>query len=133
MAFIKVSTSHHISKRFSLHSQEVASVMYVFLLTVTILAITVQGFAPRGLMGLKMKIDLPPLPYPYDSLEPHLDKKTLEIHHDKHHAKYVNTANEMIAGTDMENDDAITLLKKSYGNNQGLFNNAAQSFNHAFY
>lgn len=105
-------------------------VLFVFL---AVVAVSVQGFAPRGLVGLSMKIDLPDLPYPYDSLEPHLDKKTLEIHHDKHHAKYVNTANDMIAGTDMEGDDAVTLLKKSYGNNQGLFNNAAQSFNHAFY
>ena len=105
----------------------------VLLVAVAILAVSVQAFTSRVLIGLKMKIDLPPLPYPYDSLEPHLDQKTLEIHHDKHHAKYVNTANDMISGTDMENDDAITLLKKSYGNNQGLFNNAAQSFNHAFY
>ena len=60
-------------------------------------------------------------------------KKTLEIHHDKHHAKYVTTTNAMIAGTDMEKDDVVTILRKAYGTNQALFNNAAQSYNHAFY
>jgi len=66
-------------------------------------------------------------------LEPHIGKQTLEIHHDKHHAKYVTTTNAMIAGTDMEKDDVVTILRKAHGTNQGLFNNAAQSYNHAFY
>ena len=78
-------------------------------------------------------ISLPPLPYAYDALEPFIGKKTLEIHHDKHHAKYVTTTNAMIAGTDMEKDDVVTILRKAYGTNQALFNNAAQSYNHAFY
>jgi superoxide dismutase, Fe-Mn family len=76
---------------------------------------------------------LPPLPYAYDALAPHLNQQTLEIHHDKHHAKYVNTCNDMIAGTDMENKDVVEILRAAYGQNQGLFNNAAQSYNHAFY
>ena len=83
--------------------------------------------------SLQMGIELPPLPYPYDSLAPHINEQTLRIHHDKHHAKYVTVANSMVAGTEMEKDDVITVLRKAYGNNQALFNNAAQAFNHAFY
>lgn len=49
--------------------------------------------------ALSMGIELPALPYPYDSLAPHLGEQTLRIHHDKHHAKYVTVANGMIAGT----------------------------------
>lgn len=84
--------------------------------------------------ALKMGIELPPLPYDYTALEPHIGEQTLKIHHDKHHAKYVTVANTMIAGTDMEKDDVISILRKAKeSGNQGLFNNAAQSFNHAFY
>lgn len=79
------------------------------------------------------KVELPVLPYDYDSLEPYLDQETLHIHHDKHHAKYVATTLSMIANTEFENKDLITILRASYNNNQGLFNNAAQSYNHAFY
>ena len=67
-------------------------------------------------------------------LEPKIGKQTLEIHHDKHHAKYVNVANQMIEGTDMEGDDCATIVMKAHkAGNQGLFNNAAQSWNHEFY
>ena len=83
--------------------------------------------------ALKMSVELPPLPYDYTALEPHIGKQTLEIHHDKHHAKYVTTTNTMIAGTELEGSDVVTILRGAYGKNQGLFNNAAQSFNHAFY
>lgn len=80
-----------------------------------------------------MAVVLPDLPYGYTDLEPSVSKSTLEFHHDKHHAKYVTVTNEMIAGTEMEGDDVVDIMKKAYGSNQGLFNNAAQSFNHAFY
>lgn len=73
------------------------------------------------------------LPYEYTALEPFLGEKTLRIHHDKHHAKYVTTTNDMIKGTDMEQDDVVTIIRKAHGKNQGLFNNAGQSFNHDFY
>jgi len=82
---------------------------------------------------MKVSVELPPLPYDYTALEPHIGKQTLEIHHDKHHAKYVTTTNTMIAGTELEGADVVTILRNAYGKNQGLFNNAAQSFNHAFY
>jgi superoxide dismutase, Fe-Mn family len=83
--------------------------------------------------ALKMAVELAPLPYDYTALEPHIGEQTLRIHHDKHHAKYVSTTNAMITGTELEKADVVTILKKSYGTNQGLFNNAAQSYNHAFY
>lgn len=47
--------------------------------------------------------------------------------------EYVATCNEMIANTDMANDDVVTIIRKAYGKNQGLFNNAGQAFNHEFY
>jgi len=79
-------------------------------------------------------VALPKLPYEYTALEPLIGKQTLEIHHDKHHAKYVSVTNEMIAGTEMEKDDVVTIFKKALeAKNQPLFNNAAQSWNHAFY
>ncbi len=74
------------------------------------------------------------LPYPYNSLEPHIGEKTLRIHHDKHHARYVTVANDLIKGTDMEQDDVVTIIRKAHiAKNQALFNNAGQSFNHDFY
>lgn len=81
-----------------------------------------------------MPIDLPPLPYGYDALEPHIGRRTLEIHHDKHHAKYVATTNTMTAGTDLDTGDVVSIMKaaKTSGN-VGLFNNAAQVWNHTFY
>lgn len=66
-------------------------------------------------------------------MEPHIGEQTLKIHHDKHHARYVDVTNQMITGTDLEGKDVITILRAAYGKNQGLFNNAAQSYNHAFY
>jgi len=61
-----------------------------------------------------MKIELAPLPYAYTALEPKIGKQTLEIHHDKHHAKYVNVANQMIEGTEMEKDDCATIVVKAH-------------------
>jgi Fe-Mn family superoxide dismutase len=67
-------------------------------------------------------------------LEPYIGEKTLHIHHDKHHARYVTVANDLIKGTDMEMDDVVTIIRKAHQNkNQALFNNAGQSFNHDFY
>lgn len=78
--------------------------------------------------------ELPPLPYEYSALEPHIGQQTLEIHHDKHHAKYVNTMNSIIAGgAEFEGMSLAEIVKASYGKDQGLFNNAAQSWNHEFY
>jgi len=94
----------------------------------------VAAFVPgaaRTSRVLLNAVSLPDLPYDYTALEPHIGKQTLEIHHDKHHAKYVSVTNEMISGTEMEGDDVTTIFMKAHAaGNQGLFNNAAQSFNH---
>ena len=72
----------------------------------------------NGETTLKMAVTLDDLPYDYTALEPHIGEQTLRIHHGKHHAKYVATTNDMIKGTDMEGDDAVTIARKAYGNNQ---------------
>ena len=77
-----------------------------------------------------MAFELPKLPYAYDALEPIISKTTLEFHHDKHHAAYVNNLNNLIKGTEFENIDIVDIILKSDG---GIFNNAAQVWNHTFY
>ncbi len=77
-----------------------------------------------------MKFELPTLPYASDALEPVISKKTIEYHYGKHHQAYVNNLNNLIAGTEFENADLETIIKKSEG---GIFNNAAQVWNHTFY
>ncbi|MFN2202742.1 MAG: superoxide dismutase [Caldilineaceae bacterium] len=57
-----------------------------------------------------MAFTLPNLPYPTDALEPNIDARTMEIHHDKHHAGYTNNLNNAIAGTDLENKDIVSIL-----------------------
>jgi Fe-Mn family superoxide dismutase len=57
-----------------------------------------------------MAYQLPPLPYPYDALEPHIDARTMEIHHTKHHQAYVNNLNAAIEGTDLGNQPIESLV-----------------------
>ena len=75
-------------------------------------------------------IELPKLPYEMNALEPHISQKTLEFHYGKHHAGYVNNLNKLIAGTPFENKSLEEIVKTSEG---GMFNNAAQVWNHTFY
>lgn len=77
-----------------------------------------------------MAITLPELPYAIEALEPHISKETLEFHYGKHHATYVTKLNPLIEGTDLANADLETIVKNSEG---GVFNNAAQVWNHTFY
>ena len=77
-----------------------------------------------------MAFELPPLPYAYDALAPHISQETLEFHHDKHHQAYVTKLNEMISGTDDENKSLEEIIMKADG---GLFNQAGQTWNHTFY
>ena len=77
-----------------------------------------------------MEHKLPPLPYAHDALAPHISKETLEFHHDKHHQTYVTNLNNLIKGTEFENSTLEEIVKKSSG---GIFNNAAQVWNHTFY
>jgi Fe-Mn family superoxide dismutase len=82
-----------------------------------------------------MTYSLPPLPYAYNALEPYISKSTLEFHHDKHHATYVNKYNEAVQGTP-HNDHPIEVVIKTIAGDttlQGVFNNAAQAWNHSFY
>ena len=75
-------------------------------------------------------IELPKLPYEMDALAPHISQKTLEFHYGKHHAGYVNNLNKLIAGTPFEHKPLEEIVKTSQG---GIFNNAAQVWNHTFY
>lgn len=77
-----------------------------------------------------MTHQLPPLPYAMDALEPHISKETLEFHYGKHHKTYVDKLNGLIPGTEFENMSLEDTIKKSSG---GMFNNAAQIWNHSFY
>jgi len=77
-----------------------------------------------------MEHRLPELPYALDALEPHISKETLEYHYGKHHAAYVANLNKLIKGTDFENMKLEDIIRKSSG---GIFNNAAQVYNHTFY
>ncbi|MDB5962357.1 MAG: superoxide dismutase [Massilia sp.] len=77
-----------------------------------------------------MEHTLPPLPYPMDALAPTISKETLEYHYGKHHATYVTNLNNLIKGTEFENMSLEDIIKKSSG---GIFNNAAQVWNHTFY
>jgi Iron/manganese superoxide dismutases, alpha-hairpin domain len=94
---------------------------------------SVGANAAKAISSPPPKISLKPLPYDYKALAPHISEKTLFYHHDKHHAKYVETTLKIISGTDLEDKDLVTIMKKSHGSNQGLFNNAAQAWNHEFY
>lgn len=74
--------------------------------------------------------ELPPLPYALDALQPHISKETLEYHYGKHHRAYVDKLNKLIEGTEFEALSLDNIILKSTG---GIFNNAAQHWNHTFY
>jgi superoxide dismutase, Fe-Mn family len=82
-----------------------------------------------------MAIMLPDLPYAKNALEPHISARTLEFHHDKHHKAYVDNANKLLEGTDLARLDLEAIIKKVAGDpsKAGIFNNAAQVWNHSFY
>jgi Fe-Mn family superoxide dismutase len=78
---------------------------------------------------------LPALPYGLDALEPNISRSTLEFHYGKHHAAYVTNLNNLVAGTDLETkslEETITAVAGDAGK-AGVFNNAAQVWNHSFY
>ena len=77
-----------------------------------------------------MSFDLTPLPYGYDDLAPHISRETLEYHHGKHHAAYVNKLNLLTKGSPLENLSREELIRTTDG---AIFNNAAQDWNHIFY
>ena len=77
-----------------------------------------------------MEHTLPALPYAMDALAPTISAETLEFHYGKHHKAYVDNLNNLIKGTEFENASLEEIVKKSSG---GIFNNAAQVWNHTFY
>jgi len=77
-----------------------------------------------------MAFELPALPYEKNALEPHISAETLEYHYGKHHATYVTKLNGLVEGTDMASKSLEEIVKNSDG---GVFNNAAQIWNHTFY
>jgi len=84
-----------------------------------------------------MAFELPPLPYPFDALEPYIDAKTMEIHHDKHHATYVTKANDALAGTDWSDKNVEDVLKNIKNipedKRQAVINHGGGHANHTFF
>jgi len=80
-----------------------------------------------------MSFQLPNLPYNFDALEPHIDSKTMQIHHGKHHAGYTNKLNAAIAGTDLEGKTIEDILKNLDMNNTAVRNNGGGYFNHSLF
>ena len=80
---------------------------------------------------IDMSFELPPLPYAKDALEPHISAETLEYHHGKHHNTYVVKLNGLVPGTEFEGKSLEEIIKSAPAG--GIFNNAAQVWNHTFY
>src|SRR2546423_568105 len=78
----------------------------------------------------RLHFELPPLPYPEDALAPVISAETLSLHHGKHHKKYVDTMNDLLAKSDIRGNTLEDVVRASDGK---LFNNAAQAWNHDFY
>jgi len=82
-----------------------------------------------------MAITLPELPFEKNALSPHISEKTLEFHYGKHHNAYVENTNKLITGTDLAGESLENIIKKTAkdASKAGIFNNAAQVWNHSFY
>jgi Fe-Mn family superoxide dismutase len=80
-----------------------------------------------------MAFELPQLPYAKDALEPHIDAKTMEIHHGKHHNGYTTKLNGALEGSGMESDTIETILENLDMNNAGLRNNGGGYYNHCLF
>lgn len=80
-----------------------------------------------------MPFTVPPLPYAYEALEPHIDKETMQIHHDKHHQAYVDNLNKAIAGNENENKSIEELVKNAGTISPAVRNNGGGHWNHSFF
>ncbi|WP_235299057.1 superoxide dismutase [Portibacter marinus] len=80
-----------------------------------------------------MAFELPDLPYAHDALEPHIDEKTMKIHHGKHHQGYTNKLNDAIEGTDMEGKSIEEILSGLDMNNKAVRNNGGGFYNHSLF
>ena len=77
-----------------------------------------------------MSFQLPKLPYAYDALEPHIDARTMEIHHSKHHNGYTTNLNNAIGGTDLDGKPILEILENLDMSNAALRNNGGGFYNH---
>ena len=77
-----------------------------------------------------MSFQLPKLPYAYDALEPHIDARTMEIHHSKHHNGYTTNLNNAVAGTDLEGKSILDILENLDMSNMAVRNNGGGFYNH---
>jgi superoxide dismutase, Fe-Mn family len=80
-----------------------------------------------------MAFTLPPLPYSFEALEPHIDAQTMQIHHDKHHQAYVDNLNKAIAGTPNENKSLEELVASAGSISPAVRNNGGGHWNHSFF
>ena len=82
-----------------------------------------------------MAFQLPELPFDLDDLEPHMSRRTLALHHGKHHKSYIDKLNAATDGTDWQERELRDVVQESHGNPEltAIFNNAAQAWNHAFF
>ena len=80
-----------------------------------------------------MSFELPKLPYAFDALEPHIDAKTMEIHHDKHHQGYTDKLNDAIKGTDKEGKTIENILTNLDMDNKAVRNNGGGFYNHSLF
>ena len=81
-----------------------------------------------------MALELPPLPYAYDALQPYMSKETLEFHHDKHHQAYVTNGNNLLKDSGLEGKSVEEICKAAWEKkNQGLINNVGQHYNHVHF
>lgn len=80
-----------------------------------------------------MAFELPDLPYAYDALDPYMSAETLEFHHDKHHKAYVDNGNKLAEEAGMVDKSLEEIVVASHGSHAGLFNNAAQHYNHVHF
>src|ERR1700680_591702 len=93
------------------------------------------GGARRALAQASGPFSLPPLPYPEDALAPVISSTTIGFHYGKHHRAYVDNLNKAIEGTDLAHKSLADIVKATAGDpaRVGVFNNAAQDWNHTFY
>jgi len=80
-----------------------------------------------------MAFELPSLPYAFDALEPHIDARTMEIHHTKHHNAYVTKLNDAVAGTPQEGESLESLIKNISQHSPAVRNNGGGHYNHSLF
>ena len=88
---------------------------------------------PPDIEEFTVDLSLPDLPYAHDALQPYMSRETLEYHHDKHHLAYVTNGNNLLKDSDLKGKSLEEIVKGSFGKNAGLFNNAAQHYNHMLF